>query len=93
MKLYNESLQWIYDHINDFKRVLVALDYCKQIGCKFDDVARKNADEAVHDYALSFLLIAMGEHPPKTLWSAKDYSVLYGAIMDSSEDNEIMDDQ
>lgn len=93
MKLHNESLQWIYDHINDFKRALIALDYCRQIGCKYDDVARKKADEAVHDYALSFLLVAMGEHPPKTLWSAKDYSVLYGTIMDSSEDNEISDDQ
>lgn len=93
MKLHDESLQWIYDHISNFKRAVVALDYAKQVRTSHDNEVFRRADDAVHDYALSFLLMAMGEHPPKTLWSARDYSVLYGAIMDDSDDNEIRDDQ
>lgn len=93
MNLHDKTLQWIYDHTDDFKRALVALDFAKQARCTRDDGVFRKADEAVHDYALSFLLMAMGEHPPKTLWSANDYSVLYGVIMDSSDENEIRDDQ
>ena len=85
MKLRNESFQWIYDHIDDFKRALVTADYCRQLRCGYDDKAFKQADEAIHDYALSFLLMVMGEHPPKTVWSASDYSILYGTIMDNTD--------
>ena len=93
MKLNNNNLQWIYDHVDDFKRALVALDYVKQLKVPFDDRVKKSADEAVHDYAFSFLMMAMGEHPPKTLWSANDYSILYRTIMDANEDIEITDDE
>lgn len=93
MRLHDKTLQWIYNHTDDFKLALVALDFAKQARCTRDDLVFRKADEAVHDYALSFLLMAMGEHPPKTLWSANDYSVLYGVIMDSSDENEIRDDQ
>lgn len=93
MRLHDESLRWIYNHIDDFKRAVVALDYAKRTRTQRDNEVFKRADEEVHDYALSFLLMAMGEHPPKTLWSARDYSVLYGVIMDNSDDNEIRDDQ
>lgn len=92
MELHDESLQWIYDHIGDFKRAVVALDYAKQTRTSRDNEVFKRADEEVHDYALSFLLMAMGEHPPKTRWSASDYSVLYGIMMDDS-DNEIRCDE
>ena len=34
----------------------------------------------------------MGEHIPTTLWSASDYSVLYGLIFDSDEDLDITED-
>ena len=93
MKLRNESLQWIYNHIDDFKRAVVALDFIRLVRPTHDNEAFRRADEAVHNYALSFLLVAMGEHPPKTLWSAKDYSVLYEIMMDDSDENEIRDDQ
>ena len=79
--------------MDDFKRAIVALDFAKQARCTRDDGVFRKADEAVHDYSLSFLLMAMGEHPPKTRWSARDYSVLYGVIMDNSDDNEIRNDQ
>lgn len=93
MKLHDESYQWIYDHIDDFKRALVTADYCRQHRIPYDDKARMNADDDINDYALSFLLIAMGEHLPKTLWSASDYSVLYGIIMDDGDELHIRDDQ
>ncbi len=93
MKLHDESYQWIYDHADDFKRAIVALDFAKQARCTSNDEVFRKADKAVHNYALSFLLMAMGEHPPKTLWSASDYSVLYGVIMDDNDDLDIHDDQ
>ena len=52
----------------------------------------KRADEQVHDLAFSFLMVAMGESIPKTLWSADDYSVLYGLIMDADGDLEVTND-
>lgn len=93
MKLHNESFQWIYDHIDDFKRALVTADYCRQHRYPYSDKLYKNAYDDIHDFALTFLLLAMGEHAPKTIWSASDYSVLYGRIIDDDEECKIRDDQ
>lgn len=79
MRLNNESLNWIYQQINELKRTLVTLDYIMQ-NCKWDSEARRRIDDHLDDLALSFLLVAMGENIPKTLWSVGDYSILYGLI-------------
>ena len=92
MKLNDKSLQWIYDSIDRLKEAVVALDFAKQWHCAKEDMVYKRADEQVHDLAFSFLMVAMGESIPKTLWSADDYSVLYGLIMDADGDLEVTND-
>lgn len=86
MKLNDNSLQWIYDNIDRYKEAVVALDFAKKCRCNHDDTVYKRADKQVHDLAFSFLMVAMGESIPKTLWSADDYSVLYGLIMNGDTD-------
>lgn len=86
MKLNDNTLQWIYDNIDRFKEAVVALDFAKKWKCNCDDTVYKRANKQVHDIALSFLMLSMGESIPKTLWSADDYSVLYGLIMNGDTD-------
>lgn len=86
MKLYNKELQWIFDSVDRFKEAVVALDFAKECGAGCDDLTRKKADEQVHDLAFSFLMVAMGGNIPKTLWSVRDYSELYGVIDDADLD-------
>lgn len=93
MKLNNESLQWIYDHLSDLKQAVVTLDFARAHRTPLEDITRRRADEAVHDLAFSFLMVAMGEHIPKTLWSIDDYSILYGLIMDDSNGLEVTNDE
>ena len=88
MKLHDEKLQWIYDNLEYFKRALVTLDFCKeQRMLSHDDRAFHRADDIVHSLALSFLMVAMGEHIPKEMWTVDDFSVLYG-ILDNARDND-----
>lgn len=89
MKLKSKELQWIYDNIDRFKQAVVALDFARAWNVPTDDVIRNRADEQVHDLAFSFLMVAMGENIPKTLWSVDDYSMLYGNIMDAKENGDI----
>lgn len=86
MRLNDERYQWIYDNIDRFKQALVTLDFIRKWKCGTDSPAFRRADEQVHDLAFSFLMIAIGEHIPTTLWSVNDYSVLYGLIMDADMD-------
>ena len=46
----------------------------------------------MHDLAFSFLMVAMGEHIPKSLWSVGDYSDLY-TLIDNAEELDVTDDQ
>lgn len=89
MKLNDERYQWIYDNVDRLKQAVVVADFCKH-SRTIDDTFR-NADEILHDLSFSFLMVAMGEHIPKSLWSVGDYSVLYG-LLDDAEELDIRDD-
>lgn len=79
MKLNSENLNWIYQHLDELERMLVVLDYSLEHRKAFQE-SFKHADEKVHNLLFSFLMVAMGESIPRTLWSVADYSVLYGLI-------------
>lgn len=79
MKLNNESLNWIYQHLYELERTLVALDYSREHLHTFRE-SYTYADKKLHDLIFSFLMVAMGESIPRTLWGVADYSVLYGLI-------------
>lgn len=83
MKLNDSSYQWIYDNADRLKQAVVVIDFCKQHRT-LDDTFRK-ADGLLPDLAFSFLMVAMGEHIPKSLWSVSDYSVLYGILVHAEE--------
>lgn len=90
MKLNDKQYQWIYDNIERFKQALVTADFCKEWHLShIDSKAFQLADEQIHDLAFSFLMVAMGEHIPKTLWSVGDYSELYGVLDDAKDKDEI----
>lgn len=93
MTLHDESLQWIYNHIDEFKQAVVALDFAKQTDRNLQNKIFRRADDLTRDLAFSFLMLLMGEHLPKTLWSVTDYSVLYGIIMDDDDDMRVSDCQ
>lgn len=82
MKLHDERLQWIYDNIEDFKRAIVTVDFCKQ---HHEDRAFNKADYIVESLALSFLMVAMGDHIPKEMWTVNDFSELY-TVLDDNRD-------
>ena len=93
MKLNDTRMQWILDQTDEFKAVIIAADFIKQR--RAAPGASAMADRALReakDLAFSFLLVLMGEHIPTTLWSANDYSVLYGLIFDNDEDLDITED-
>lgn len=91
MRLHKKELQWIYDNCDRLKQAVTAWDYAINCRAPFDDVVRKKAEREVHGLAFSFLMLAMGEQLPKSLWSVDDYSVLYGTIMDA-EDIDVTND-
>lgn len=91
MKLHDKRLQWIYDHTDMLQRAVVAVDFCKQNRTLGEETFRK-ADSLMHDLAFSFLMVAMGEHIPKSLWSVGDYSDLY-TLIDNAEELDVTDDQ
>lgn len=92
MKLHDERLQWIYDNIEHFKRALVTMDFCKQHHVSgYEDRTFNKADDIVHSLALSFLLVAMGEHIPKCMWTVDDFSELYGVLDDKRESLNLRD--
>lgn len=86
MTLHDKRYQWIYDNCERLQRAITVLDYCKENRFSgYDEKVFRKSDDEVHDLAFSFLMVAMGEHIPKTLWSVNDYSVLYGLLTDSEE--------
>ena len=90
MKLNDKQYQWIYDNIDRFKQALVTADFCKAWRLSgMDSKAFQLADDQIHDLAFSFLMVAMGEHIPKSLWSVDDYSVLYGVLDDAHDKGEL----
>lgn len=91
MKLNDERYQWIYDNIDELKQAVVVADFCKQNRTLGEETYRK-ADSLMHDLAFSFLMVAMGEHIPKSLWSVGDYSDLY-TLIDNAEELDVTDDQ
>lgn len=92
MKLNDKRYQWLYDKCNDMKRLIVTLDYLKERHIGYSDETFRKVSDTSHHLALSFLLVIMGEHIPKSLWSVNDYSELYGIIDDKRDDLELMDD-
>lgn len=90
MKLHDKRLQWIYDHTDMLQRAVAVVDFCKQHRTYSDETFQR-ADSLMHDLAFSFLMVAMGEHIPESLWSVSDYSVLYG-ILDDAEELDMRDD-
>lgn len=91
MKLNDDRYQWIYDNIDKLKQAVVVCDFCIQNRTLGEETYRK-ADSLMHDLAFSFLMVAMGEHIPKSLWSVDDYSDLY-TLIDNTEDLDVTDDQ
>lgn len=92
MKLHDKRYQWMYDHCNELKRALVTMDYLKQQNIGYSNEGYKKASDKAHHLAFSFLMVIMGEHIPKSLWSVNDYSVLYGILDDHKDELEIMND-
>lgn len=91
MKLHDKRLQWIYDHTDMLQRAVVVVDFCKQHKA-YGEATYQSADSLMHDLAFSFLMVAMGEHIPKSLWSVGDYSDLY-TLIDNAEELDVTDDQ
>lgn len=92
MKLYDERYQWIYDNIEHFKRALVTVDFCKQHRVSgYEDRTFNKADDILHSLALSFLMVAMGEHIPKCMWTVDDFSKLYGVLDDKRDSLNLRD--
>lgn len=90
MKLYDERLQWIYDQLDEFKSALVTVDFCKAHRISgYEDKSFNRADDIVHSLALSFLLVAMGEHIPKDMWTVDDFSRLYGVLDETRNEEDI----
>ena len=86
MKLHDKQYQWIYENCERLQRAITVLDYCKENRFSgYDEKVFRKADDEAHDLEFSFLMVAMGEHIPKTLWSVDDYSVLYGVITDADD--------
>jgi hypothetical protein len=86
MKLNDERLQWILDNLEEFKRAIVTVDFCKKHRVSgYEDKTFGMADDIVHSLALSFLLVAMGEHIPKEMWTVDDFSELY-TVLDDNRD-------
>lgn len=88
MHLKNESLDWMYQQTNEFKKALVSLDYLK-VHKRLDSTLINNINDNILSMALSFLMIAMGENIPKDYWQVDDYSVLYG-VLDRHKDDDGM---
>lgn len=88
MKLKDESLDWIYQQTNEFKKALITLDYLK-VHKRLDSTLLNNINDNILSMALSFLMIAMGENIPKEYWTVDDYSVLYG-LLDKHKDDDGM---
>lgn len=91
MKLHDKRLQWIYDHTDMLQRAVVTVDFCKQYKA-YGDETYQRADSLMHDLAFSFLMVAMGEHIPKSLWSVGDCSDLY-TLIDNAEELDVTDNQ
>ena len=88
MKLNDESLNWMYQQTNEFKKALATLDYLR-VHKRLDRTLLENISDNILSMALSFLMVAMGDHVPKELYTVDDFSVLYGVIDDHREDTDI----
>ena len=83
MKFKRKEYQYAFDLCSELQRQIVALDVGSERRRDTPDLLK--IDEKCHDLAFTLLLVFMGEHIPKTLWSCNDYSVLYGIIFDNEE--------
>lgn len=83
MKFYSDELKWIYDHVDDLKRIVMYLDVSIEHFFMRGENERqyRELDKKAHDLAFTFLMLLMGENIPKSLWSVGDYSEMYGLIM------------
>ena len=88
MKLKNDNLDWIYQQTNEFKEALISLDYL-MVHKRLDSTLINNIRDNVMSMALSFLMIAMGDNVPKSLWQVDDFSALYG-VLDAHRDDKGM---
>ncbi len=91
-KLHDESLQWILDHIDDFKQAVAVLDFCKHHRISgYEDKTFNRADDIVHSLAFSFLMVAMGENIPKEMWAVDDFSELYTVLNENRDSLNLRD--
>lgn len=78
-KLNDESLNWIYQHLDELEQKLIVCDFARAHRRAYPQPC-SFVEDRLHDLIFSFLMVMMGENIPKTLWSVTDYSVLYGLI-------------
>lgn len=88
MKLNDESLNWMYQQTNEFKKALATLDYLR-VHKRLDRTLLENISDNILSMALSFLMVSMGDHVPKELYTVDDFSVLYGVIDEHREDQDM----
>lgn len=70
----------------------MTVDFCKQHRVSgYEDRTFNKADDIVHSLALSFLMVAMGEHIPKCMWTVDDFSELYGVLDDKRDSLNLRD--
>ena len=81
----DERLKWIVNQLENIKRAAMVQDFCRDY-CMLGEKPAEKANDLLCDFGLSILMVAMGEHIPKTLWSVDDYSELY-TILDQHKDD------
>lgn len=90
MKLNSKSMNYICEIAEEIQKASIAADYLQKRR-ENSDVAYR-VSEHIENMAFSILMVAMGEHVPKSIWSVKDYADLYTLLDDAKEDLEIHDD-
>lgn len=90
MKLNNRNMQFIFEVAEEIQKAAISVDYLQKRRVSSDELYR--IGNHIEDLAFSVLMVAMGEHVPKSLWTVKDYADLYTILDDAKDDLEIHDD-
>ena len=72
MKLNDKSMSFIVEMAEEIEKAAISIDYMKKK--RFSSDVLYKVGENIENYAFSILMVAMGEHVPKSLWTVKDYS-------------------
>ena len=90
MKLNNKNMRFILETAEEIEKAAITIDYLQKRRASSDVLYREG--EHIENLAFSILMVAMGEHVPKSLWTVKDYANLYTILDDAKDDLEIHDD-